>query len=160
MKFNKKALFKFFFVALPLTLLINVAASAQYKYISQHRDLTDSLSQTYGIPASVILGIAVVESGGGKDRNPTMLNNHFGVVGKNNLLETKGIKTMYKGYTTAKASFIDFCKIISRKSFYTKLKGNMDYRAWLNAISNAGYSTEPEVWRKAITEAIEKLKLK
>jgi len=160
MKFNKKAPFKSFFVALSLMILINVAASAQYKYISQHRDLTDSLSESYGIPASVILGVAVVESGGGKDRNPVLLNNHFGVVGKNNLMQTKGIKTMYKGYATAKASFVDFCKIISRKSFYNTLKGNMDYHAWINAISKAGYSTEPEVWRKAITEAIEKLKLK
>jgi len=142
-----------------LILLINVAASAQTKYVNQHRDLTDSLSQTYGIPSSVILGVAIVESGAGKDRNPVMLNNHFGVIGKNNLMQTKGIKTMYKGYTTAKASFIDFCNIISRKSFYSNLKGNMDYHVWLNAISKAGYSTQPDTWKKLITDAIQKLKL-
>lgn len=159
MKFNKKALSKFFFVALPLSLLLNVAASAQSNYVVKHRDLTDSLSETYGIPSAVILGIATIESGAGNDRNSTMLNNHFGIVGKNNLMQTKGIKTMYKGYATAKASFIDFCNVISQKSFYSRLKGNTDYRVWLSAISKAGYSTQPETWKKLITDAIVKLKL-
>jgi flagellum-specific peptidoglycan hydrolase FlgJ len=159
MKNNKKALYKYFFVAISLLLIINFTASAQTSYIAKHRQLTDSLSEAYGIPSSVILGIATIESGAGQDRNPKLLNNHFGVVGKNNLMQTKGIKTMYKGYASAKASFIDFCNIISRKSFYTHLKGNTDYKVWLNAISKAGYSTQPETWKRLITDAIVKLNL-
>lgn len=159
MTYNKKALYKYFFVATSLILLINVSASAQTNYITKHRELSDSLSQVYGIPSSVILGIATIESGAGQDRNPKLLNNHFGVIGKNNLMQTKGIKTKYKGYSSATASFIDFCNIISQKSFYTRLKGNTDYKVWLSAISKAGYSTQPETWKKLITDAIVKLRL-
>ena len=159
MKYNKKALHKFFFVVISLTLLLNVNASAQSKYISKHKDLTDSLSNTYGIPSAVILGVAIIESGAGAGRNCLLLNNHFGIVGNNSLLESKGIKTMYKEYSNSKASFIDFCKVISRKSFYSSLKGNNDYRVWVSAISKAGYSTQPNTWKKLITDAIVKLKL-
>jgi len=74
-------------------------------------------------------------------------------------MQTKGIKTMYKGYATAKASFIDFCDVISQKSFYNKLKGNTDYHVWVTAISKAGYSTKPDLWKKLISDAIVKLNL-
>ena len=132
------------------------SAQGQKKYIKQYKGLADSLSVLYGIPASVILGVAIIESGSGTSRNAKMLNNHFGIVGKNNLLKTKGIKTRYKQYPNIAASYVDFCKIISRRRFYPSLKGNMDYKAWTDAISKSNYSEVPEEWRKKINNAIKK----
>lgn len=121
--------------------------------------MADSLSEAYGIPAAIILGVAIVESGAGTSRNSRLLNNHFGIVGKNNLLKTKGIRTRYKQYASVAASFADFCNLLTRKKFYSALKGNMDYKLWITAISKTGYSEAPAEWRKRITTAIQKNKL-
>ena len=59
--------------------------SAQSKYIKQYKPIADSLSAIYGIPSSVMLGIAIIESGAGKSRNCKLLNNHFGIKEKNNM---------------------------------------------------------------------------
>ncbi|MEP7318137.1 MAG: glucosaminidase domain-containing protein [Panacibacter sp.] len=140
-------------------LFIAVCGQAQSAYIKKYCDLADSLSQVYGIPASVILGVAIIESSSGKSRNCKLLNNHFGIVGKNNLLKTKGIKTRYKQYPNAKASFVDFCKVIARKKFYSNLEGNTDYKLWVDAISKTGYSTLPALWKKNVSNAIIRNKL-
>lgn len=145
-----------------LVLLFLVAmqpAFGQTKYIKKYRELADSLSNAYGIPAGVILGVAIIESGSGSSRNAKMLNNHFGIVGKNNLLKTKGIKTRYKQYSTVGASYIDFCRIIAKRRFYPSLKGNKDYKIWTDSISKSNYSEVPEEWRKKINATIKKHKL-
>lgn len=133
--------------------------SGQSKYIRQYKPIADSLSDIYGVPTSVMLGIAIIESGAGKSRNCKLLNNHFGVKGKNNLMKTKGIKSSYKQYPSGRASYIAFCQLMTRKKFYSKLKGKKDHKLWLDAISKAGYSTVPDVWKRNITAAIRKHKL-
>lgn len=131
----------------------------QSKYVKQYRPIADSLSAIHGIPSAVILGVAIIESGAGKSRNCKLLNNHFGIKGKNTLLKTKGIKSSYKQYTDGRASYIAFCKLLTKRKFYSKLKGKMDYKLWLDAISKSGYSTVPHEWKKNITAAIQKHKL-
>ncbi|MCX8019947.1 MAG: glucosaminidase domain-containing protein [Chitinophagaceae bacterium] len=134
-------------------------AFSQSEFIKKFRPLADSLEQEYGIPSAVILGVAVIESGAGKSRNTRLLNNYFGIVGKNNLHKTKGIKTKYKQYPDARASFVDFCKLITRKKFYSKLKGNKNYLLWTDAISKSGYSEVPAIWKQRVNQAIRRLKL-
>ena len=103
-------------------LLVFQASSAQSKYIKQYKPIADSLSEIYGVPTSVMLGVAIIESGAGKSRNCKLLNNHFGVKGKNDLLKTKGIKSSYKQYPDGRAFYVAFCKLMTRKKFYPKLK--------------------------------------
>lgn len=129
------------------------------RYIEKYSNLADSLSFEFGIPVSVILGVAIVESSSGTSRNAKLLNNHFGIVGKNNLLKTKGVRTKYKQFSDGENSYISFCKLLSRRKFYAKLKGNSDYTVWVNAISKSNYSEVPEIWKKAILYAIKNCKL-
>ncbi|MGK2861222.1 MAG: glucosaminidase domain-containing protein [Chitinophagaceae bacterium] len=133
--------------------------SGQSKYIREFKPIADSLSAIYGIPTSVMLGIAIIESGAGKSRNCRLLNNHFGIKGKNNLVKTKGIKSAYKQYPDGRSSYVAFSQLMTRKKFYKRLKGKMDYRLWLDAISKSGYSTVPLEWKKNITSTIKKHKL-
>ncbi|MBP7556493.1 MAG: glucosaminidase domain-containing protein [Chitinophagaceae bacterium] len=140
-------------------LLFLQPAQGQTSYIKRYKPLADSLSEVYGVPASVILGVAIIESGAGTSRNAKLLNNHFGIVGKNNLLRTKGIRSRYKQYPTAAASYAGFCQLLSRKRFYAKLKGNNDYKVWLEAMSKSGYSESPAEWKKRVGAAIRKHKL-
>lgn len=135
------------------------AQSSTKNFIAKYRPLADSLSEAYGIPTAVILGVSILESGSGTSRNCRLLNNFFGIVGKNNLLKTKGIKTRYRQYPDATASFVDFCKLLAKKKYYKKLKGNMDYKLWTDAISKSGYSEVPAVWKQRINDTIRKNKL-
>lgn len=145
--------------ALAFFLVLAMPAAGQTKYLNTYRPLADSLSTAYGIPSSVILGVAIIESGQGTSRNARLLNNHFGIVGKNNLLKTKGIRSRYKQYPSVKASFIAFCQLLTRKKYYPNLKGNNDYKLWLEAMSKAGYSEAPVEWKARISAAIRKYKL-
>jgi hypothetical protein len=43
-----------------------------------------------------------------------------------------------------------------KKKFYKKLKDNKDYKLWLDAISKAGYSEVPTIWKQRVSEAIRK----
>ncbi len=135
-------------------------ASAQNKsYISNHKIVASILSQRYGIPASVILAVAAVESSGGKGPTAIVLNNHFGIVGKNDFVNNKGHKSRYKQYNNELASYMDFCKLISHKHFYKRLKGNNDCIAWVKAISNAGYSEQPEQWQQKVLGVLSGIRL-
>jgi Bax protein len=145
--------------ALAVLLISGGQGFSQSKYVKKFRPMADSLSEVYKIPASVMLGVAILESGSGTSRNCKMLNNHFGVVGKNNLLKTKGVKTRYKQYPDALASYVDFCKVISRKKFYSKMKDNMDHTLWIDLISKTGYSEVPAEWKRKVLETIRKNKL-
>ena len=141
------------------SLLLNAAFSQAKTFVKKFRPLADSLSMEYSIPASVMLGVSMVESGSGTSRNCRLLNNYFGIIGKNKLYKTKGIKTRYKQYDDATDSFVDFCKLIKKRKFYKKLKENKNYKLWIDAISKTNYSEVPETWKKRVLEAIRKNKL-
>ena len=153
---NKKRLLHILVI---LLLSLPVSGFGQTKtFIQKFRPLADSLSMEYGIPASVILGVSIIESSAGTSKNCKLLNNYFGIVGKNELHKV-GKKSRYRQYPDATASFVHFCKVLSNKKYYKKLKGNMDYRLWTASMSQHGYSEVPAIWQQRINDAIRKHKL-
>jgi Bax protein len=155
---NRLHLGRYVFITALLIGLTQVVFS-QSAYIKKYRPLADSLAEVYGVPASVMLGVAILESGSGTSRNSKLLNNHFGIVGKNNLLKTKGIKTRYKQYPDATSSYVAFCQLQTRKKYYAKLKGNKDYTLWIDTMSKSSYSEVPEIWKSRVLSIIKKNKL-
>jgi len=151
------------FFAKTLMVIVLLATSlfstAQSAYVKKYRPLADSLSGEFGIPAEVILGVAIIESSSGTSKNCKLLNNHFGIIGRNSVMKSHKVRTRYKQYPNARASYIDFCKVLSKKKFYKKLKGTLNYHVWVDAISKAGYSEVPSVWKQRITSAIKNNKL-
>ena len=113
----------------------------------------------YGIPAPVILSVAAVESSGGMGPTARVLNNHFGMVGKNSFVNHKGHKSRYKQYSNELASYVDFCRLMTRKRFYNKLKDNDDCTAWIKAISHCGYSEQPGQWEQKVFSVLSSFKL-
>ncbi len=139
-----------------LLLALNNGFAQSRSFVKKFQPLADSLSADYGIPSAVILGVSMIESGSGASRNCKLLNNYFGIKGKNKLT---GVKSSYKQYPDATASFVHFCHVIKKKKFYKKLKGNMDYKLWVDAISKAAYSEVPDIWKQRVSDAIRKNKL-
>src|SRR5882757_1210355 len=70
-------------------------------YIKEYSPLAMQLMQETGIPASIILGISMIESAMGTSKNCRLLKNYFGVKGKNRLSEKdKKQHSQYKEYNT------------------------------------------------------------
>lgn len=150
---DKRFLFVCFIFFVPIFTI------GQTAYIKRYKPLADSIAAVAEMPASVILGIAGLESGFGTSRNAKLLRNHFGVKGKNRLWKTKKIKSSYKQYLNVEDSYIDFVRIVKNKRFYETLKGNKDYTLWINAISKSGYSEVPKTWAKRVLQVIKRYKL-
>lgn len=139
--------------------LISLGQNFGKQYIQQHRDLALALSDSFGIPAALILAVAMVESGAGNSRNARILNNHFGMKAGSKLRMVKGIKTRYRYYENDSASYADFCLYLCKRKFYPKLKGQMNPNLWINAMAKSGYSSAPKEWKKRIRSQIKKHKL-
>ena len=148
-------------VAVLSLLVLTTVATAQKKavksYIRQYDDLAIEKAQEHKIPASIILGVSIVESAAGKSLICKALNNFFGIKGKNWSSEKKmGYKSAYKEYKTDDESFEHFCQVLRKKKFYKKLKGKNDYKEWLNQMNKAEYATAKQKWIDHITITIEK----
>jgi Bax protein len=151
-------IWKSILLVLVLSVSVSCARAQNKTYISNHRIIAAILSHQYGIPSSVILAIAAVESSGGAGPAAKVLNNHFGIEGKNSFINKRGHKSRYKEYSNEYASYLDFCKLITRKRFYHKLKGNTDCAAWVKAISHCGYSEQPEQWEQKVFGVLSSIK--
>ena len=142
-----------------LFLLLSTTTYSQQTYFNKYQYIADSFENVYGIPSAVMLAVAMQESGGGKSRNAKLLNNHFGIMGKNNLLKTHGIKSRYQWYSSDTASYEGFCKLVARRKFYSNLKGNKNTAVWVKAIAYSGYAGSAAKWQAAINSIIRKYKL-
>ncbi len=109
-------------------------------YISEHKSLAQQLMLETGVPASVILSVAIHESAFGNSRIARYLNNHFGIKGKNN---STTIKSAYKGYESTLASYRDFISLLKKRRSTQALfdqPSSADYRSWVQSIARSGYS--------------------
>ncbi len=150
---------KILILSLFLILGIQKAGAQAKSYIAKFKPICDSLSIQYGIPSNVILGIAIQESAYGTSKVCRLLNNHFGIVGKNNLRKTHKIKSRYKAYPNDTASFVHFCEYVSARKYYKKLQGQTDVKTWLTAIGRGGYCRHPKQWIRAILSLLRRNKL-
>jgi hypothetical protein len=150
---------KYIILFFALFFVVSIAEGQSKDYIAKYKPMCDSLSIQFGIPSEVILGIAIEESGYGTSKVCRLLNNHFGIVGKNNLRKTHNIKSRYKYYSSDTASFIHFCKYVSARKYYQKLKGTTNIRKWLIKIGSSGYCRYPKKWTKAIMVLLHRHKL-
>ena len=143
--------------------LFTAAADAQKsikKYIQRYDSLALNKSQKHQIPASIILGVSIIESAAGQSQICKALNNFFGIKGKNWSSEKKmGYKSAYKEYATDTESFEHFCQVLVKKKFYNKLKGSADYKEWLNQMNQASYASAKQKWIDDITKTIKKFEL-
>ncbi len=119
-----------------------------------------------GIPASITMAQACLESGDGKSELARKSNNHFGIKCKSGW---KGKKVYYdddcknecfRKYKTVEESFIDHTDFLldnSRYSFLFNLAPT-DYKGWARGLKKAGYATAGH-YDKTLIKIIEEFKL-
>lgn len=127
-------------------------------YIAEHKAIAQQLMLETGVPASVILAVAIHESAYGNSRIAQHLNNHFGIKGKNN---SRTIRSAYKGYSSVKESYLDFISFLKRRQSTSSLfedHGQEDYKSWVKGIGRSGYSTT-KTWSSKVLATINRYNL-
>src|ERR1700722_11556131 len=131
-----------------LVLLSAMAASAQkntpQSYIEQFKEDAIRIMHETGVPASIVLGVAMHESGCGNSKLAKNLNNQFGVKGGHGIVyyaHKKPVHTAYKKYESVYDSFQDFARIMTERTEFSNMSLNLthfDYQGWANGIQKHG----------------------
>ena len=100
-----------------------------------------------GVPASITLAQAILESGYGNSILAVYANNHFGIKCKPDWTgETFSIgSACYKKYGNALESYDDHSNHIKSRSWYASLFNLKitDYKNWAFGLKKAGYAQDP-----------------
>jgi len=135
------------------------AQSAPEVYIEKFDTLATEVLTSYGIPASLILGIALQESAAGTSKLCRVKHNHFGMKGRVQSSRTRsGYTIAYRKFDSDEASYLHFAETISYKKYYADLKNNMDYMKWLKAMKAAKYATSSK-WISHVDKMIKRYDL-
>jgi flagellum-specific peptidoglycan hydrolase FlgJ len=146
------------------------------QYVNSYCDIAIKEMHQNGIPASIKLSQAMLESRFGQSELSTKANNHFGIkCSKNwegirysvvtNEFDIKKKKMIprvacFRVFESAESCFHAHSEFIkSGKRYQTLFEKNlMDYKKWAFGLQKLGYATDPEYGRKLI-HIIEKYKL-
>lgn len=105
--------------------------------------------QRTGIPASIKLAQAMLESDNGNSRLAVKANNHFGIKchsswkGKVIYHDDDKRRECFRKYNAAEESFIDHSEFLMRSARYSFLfeLQPTDYKGWARGLKKAGYAT-------------------
>lgn len=142
-----------------LIVFVSATAAAQSpaeQYIELYKKAAVSTMNEHGIPASIVLGVAIHESASGTSRIARYLNNHFGLKGSTG---PKPIKSAYKGYEDVDACYEDFVFFLQKrfKGLFSKYSSN-DYQSWALGIQRGGYA-HSRTWASQVMAIIKKYDL-
>ncbi|MCC6413698.1 MAG: glucosaminidase domain-containing protein [Saprospiraceae bacterium] len=130
------------------------------EYIKRFAPVAQTEMQRSGIPASIILAQALLESDAGQSKLAKQTNNHFGMkcFSKNcrkghcaNFTDDSH-KDFFVQYGNAWASYRDHSKFLKSGKRYQKLfkYDATDYKSWARGLAKAGYATDKQYGEKLI----------
>lgn len=122
------------------------------QYIEQYKQLAIDDMEKYGIPASIKMAQALLESDAGNSRLARQGNNHFGIKCKKDWTgqtihhDDDAPQECFRKYPSAEASFHDHSEFLDRSPRYQGLfeLDPLDYKAWAYGLKAAGYATNPK----------------
>ena len=136
------------------------------QYINKYKDLAIKEMKRTGIPASITMAQALLESGAGNSTLARKSNNHFGIKchsdwkGKKVYYDDDRRHECFRKYKTVYDSYIDHSNFLVGKNRYAglfRLKPT-DYKGWAHGLKKAGYATDPRYAHRLI-KIIEDYKL-
>ncbi|MDD2491191.1 MAG: glucosaminidase domain-containing protein [Bacteroidales bacterium] len=141
-------------LTLMATLLFTYVMEAQriprIQYIETYKELAIKNMHKYGIPASITLAQACLESGDGNSRLAREGNNHFGIKchnwdGKRIYQDDDEKNECFRKYNIAEDSFRDHSEFLRFRDRYKFLfdLDPQDYKGWAYGLKKAGYATNP-----------------
>ena len=125
-------------------------SSSAEAYISRFKGIAVSEMNQYGIPASIKLAQALLESGNGNSSLARNANNHFGIKctsswqGRTVLKSDDNPNDCFRVYNNPEESFRDHSEFLLRKRYAALFELNKDdYVGWARGLKAAGYATNP-----------------
>lgn len=144
---------------------LNAQENTRRQYIEKYSNLAIEQMKQYGIPASIILAQACLESGNGNSRLAVKANNHFGIKcnnwnGKRIYHNDDQKGECFRKYNSAEDSFKDHSEFLKNGRRYSSLFDlkTDDYKAWAHGLKAAGYATNPK-YAQLLIDIIEKYNL-
>jgi len=143
---------------LEATSKVKVTTAIVMDYISKYKDVAKSNMSQYGIPASIILGQGILESGAGTGVLSSVANNHFGIkcheewTGASVRYDDDSAQECFRKYNQSNESYMDHALFLTSRPWYAglfKLRKD-DYKEWAKGLKLAGYATDPKYPEKLI----------
>jgi len=138
-------------VSLPLFSQQGQENISREKYIQLYKPHAIQKMRDFGIPASVALAQAILESGNGNSVLARNANNHFGIkchewTGATYRWDDDEKNECFRKYSSAEESFYDHSLFLTKRPRYSKLfeLDITDYKAWAHGLRSAGYATNPQ----------------
>lgn len=135
---------------LPADDIIQPQRNSSEAYIARYKNIAIAEMNQYGIPASIKLAQALLESGNGNSRLARQANNHFGIKctptwqGKTILKSDDRPDDCFRVYRSAEESFRDHSEFLLRKRYAALFELDRDdYKGWARGLKRAGYATNP-----------------
>lgn len=136
------------------------------KYIDQYKELAIQEMQAFGIPASIKLAQALLESGAGRGELAQNANNHFGIKCKKEWQGDRYFKDddlpkeCFRKYNNVENSYRDHSLFLTTSDRYKSLfrLPMTDYKSWARGLKEAGYATNP-TYAESLIKIIEEHQL-
>ncbi len=143
---------------LAATTQVKVTTEMVLAYIDLYDEIAKNNMKQYGIPASIILGQGILESGAGTGPLSVLANNHFGIkchkewTGPSVKYDDDAAQECFRKYEQASESYQDHALFLTSRSRYSGLFSldKNDYKQWASGLKAAGYATDPKYPEKLI----------
>ena len=145
----------FYFLILiitPFNLFSQKQAEVTINYINKYKGIAIKEMERTGVPASITLAQAIVESGSGESNLAKKANNHFGIkcktewTGEKFYQDDDAKNECFRVYPSAESSFIDHSNFLKDRPNYASLfeLDPVDDTAWALGLKKAGYATQKD----------------
>lgn len=127
-------------------------------YIRRFKDVAIAEMEKSGMPASVKMAQALIESQAGTSKLATRNNNHFGIKcfsksckkGHCSNFSDDHHKDFFRNYASAWESWRSHTNLVMQGKYKALLKHGKDYRAWARGLKELGYATDTRYDEKVI----------
>ncbi|MBK7406643.1 MAG: glucosaminidase domain-containing protein [Saprospirales bacterium] len=127
-------------------------------YIRRFKDVAKTEMEKFGIPASVKMAQALIESQAGTSTLAKKNNNHFGIKcfsksckkGHCTNFSDDHHKDFFRIYSSAWESWRAHSYLLAKGKYQKLLNEGKDYKAWARGLKELGYATDPGYDKKVI----------
>jgi flagellum-specific peptidoglycan hydrolase FlgJ len=152
---------------------IEHSRAAQLDYIEKYKGVAIAEMNRGGIPASIILAQAMLESASGSSELARKANNHFGLKctdewtgatfgRRDDDRDSQGsiVDSCFRRYNNVAESYADYSEFMREYRRYRFLfdLDRTDYKSWAQGLQSAGYATSTE-YSSRLIELIERFRL-
>ena len=127
------------------------AQMSREQYIEKYNSLAISQMSSNGIPASIILAQAILESQNGNSDLASKSNNHFGIkchsswTGDKVFHDDDEKQECFRKYDKVKESYYDHSVFLKGRRYQFLYDISIDnYKGWAKGLKKAGYATNPK----------------